>query len=394
MHLGFLTLMEDAPWGGSEHLWAATAEAALTAGHRVSVSVPAWKEVPPPLARLADLGAEVQPRGPALAAEQVRHGADVGPGLRRAGARQATALRRRLRRGHHVRTFLARGDLDVVCVSQGAIPVVGQVQVHQALLALDRPFLLLTNGADDRHDLGDPVRGRLREVYTAAAATGFPATATQRCAERQLALTLPRTWRFAYPNRLAGRGPLPWPGPPETARLAYVGRVSVAKGVDVLLQALAACWADRPFHLDLYGDLHGGQYFPDLVAAQGLGDRVRFRGYVDDVAAIWADHHLLAFASRMEGAPIAVAEAMLAGRPVLATAVGAVPEWIDDGVSGFLAGSPELDDVGAALERAWIARDRWCTLGVAAHRAVSGWGFDRAAADLLARLEAAAGPSR
>lgn len=136
--------------------------------------------------------------------------------------------------------------------------------------------------------------------------------------------------------------------------------------------------------------MHGGSYFEELVAVLGLADRVAFEGFSEDVEAVWADHHLLVFPSRMEGAPIALAVAMLAGRPAVATAVGGIPEWLDDGRTGFLAPSPEPADLSAALNAAWCARDRWLDLGRAAHEAGSSLVPVDAADDLLGRLEAAA----
>jgi len=136
--------------------------------------------------------------------------------------------------------------------------------------------------------------------------------------------------------------------------------------------------------------VHGGSYFEELVAVLGLADRVAFEGFSEDVEAVWADHHLLVFPSWMEGAPIALAEAMLAGRPAVASAVGGIPEWLDDGRTGFLAPSPEPADLSAALSAAWCARDRWLDLGRAAHEAGSSLVPVDAADDLLGRLEAAA----
>ncbi len=390
MRLGFVSLMEDAPWGGSEHLWAATAEAALRAGHDVSVSVPAWDETPAPVAHLAELGATVSPRSPAVTPELLRRAGDKRFGLVSMAPRRLAAVRRRAQRGRMLRRFVAAARPDVVCLSQGAVPLVGLPEVHAVLSSLPCPLVVLTNGADDRDDFDGETRARVRAVVRQAVAVGFPSASVRRCLERQAAVELPHAFEFRYPNRFAGRPALAWPPDGGPARFAYVGRVSVAKGVDGLFQALAGDGAPPfPYRLDLYGEVHGGDHFERLADLLGLSDRVRFHGFTDDLAGVWADHHLLLFPSRMEGAPIAVAEAMLAGRPVVATAVGGIPEWLDDGVTGFLAPSPEPAHLATAMRAAWCARDRWREMGRAAHDAASSLVRLDAADDLLARLEAA-----
>lgn len=59
MRYFFISLLEAAPWGGSEELWSRTALRLLAAGAYVAVSVPDWSPEPPPIARLRAAGAEV-----------------------------------------------------------------------------------------------------------------------------------------------------------------------------------------------------------------------------------------------------------------------------------------------------------------------------------------------
>lgn len=55
--------------------------------------------------------------------------------------------------------------------------------------------------------------------------------------------------------------------------------------------------------------------------------------------------------SRFEGLPLAMVEAMLCARPVVATDVAGHAEIIEDGVTGFLADAPTAGSMAAALER-------------------------------------------
>lgn len=78
----------------------------------------------------------------------------------------------------------------------------------------------------------------------------------------------------------------------------------------------------------------------------GIASRVRFLGLCPEVADLLAAGDIFALASRWEGTPVAVIEAMAAGLPVAATAVGGVPELVEDGVTGLLA--PPVDTAALA----------------------------------------------
>jgi glycosyltransferase involved in cell wall biosynthesis len=83
--------------------------------------------------------------------------------------------------------------------------------------------------------------------------------------------------------------------------------------------------------------------------------------------------------SRSEGTPLALVEAMICGRPSVVTDVGGNLEWVEEPRNGFIAEAPTVRSFGKALERAWMARDRWPSLGAAARE------------DALRRLEESRG---
>ena len=106
-----------------------------------------------------------------------------------------------------------------------------------------------------------------------------------------------------------------------------------------------------------------------LAARLGLTDRVVFAGFVS-VEAIWASNHALVMPSRFEGLPLAMVEAMLCARPVIATDVAGHAEIIEDGVTGFLAHAATVGSMAAALERFWVRRYEAEEIGKAAARRI------------------------
>jgi glycosyltransferase involved in cell wall biosynthesis len=108
--------------------------------------------------------------------------------------------------------------------------------------------------------------------------------------------------------------------------------------------------------LTVYGDGPSKDILSRLVERLGLAHRIAFAGHVSSIEDIWARNHLLAHPSRSEGMPMSVIEAMLCGRPVIATDIAGHPEIIEDGISGFLSDAPTKKSLARTLERVWEQR--------------------------------------
>ena len=116
---------------------------------------------------------------------------------------------------------------------------------------------------------------------------------------------------------------------PETPTIVAVGMLNRAKNHEALLRALASARLRAiGAHLLLAGD--GELRGPLEAEARGLGleGRVHFLGVRSDVVDVLAAGDVFALASRWEGNPLSVMEAMAAGRPIVATAVGCLPELV------------------------------------------------------------------
>lgn len=148
----------------------------------------------------------------------------------------------------------------------------------------------------------------------------------------------------------------PAPLAPGTgAHLLCVGSITPTKGQDVLVDALAA--VDGDWTCDLVGPLHRD---PALVArvrsaisAHRLDGRIRVTGPLSGAAlhAAFDAADLLVLPSRVEAYGMVVTEALARGIPVVASAVGGVPETL--GENGLLVAPADPAALGAALRR-WL----------------------------------------
>jgi glycosyltransferase involved in cell wall biosynthesis len=138
--------------------------------------------------------------------------------------------------------------------------------------------------------------------------------------------------------------------------ILFVGWALPEKGIDVLVAAFSKVVAECPGAVLHVVGPYEGTYFERIlepeVARLGLADRVVFHG--QQPAAIVAERvsraALLALPTRMDTAPNVLAEARAAGVPVVASAVGGIPELIEDGVDGVLV----PDGSAAALASAIV----------------------------------------
>jgi len=136
----------------------------------------------------------------------------------------------------------------------------------------------------------------------------------------------------------------------QPVRLVFVGRLLEEKNPHLLVAALDGL-KDLPWTLDICGD------GPDLqrLRAQtpaALLDRVRWRGWVAGPDESLADADLMCLPSRAEAFPLVVLEAMARGVPVVASAVCAVGDILDDGAAGLLVDPISIEGWRAALRTA------------------------------------------
>ena len=121
----------------------------------------------------------------------------------------------------------------------------------------------------------------------------------------------------------------------------------------------------------------------ELAHTLGLDDVVTFRPSTDDVLAEIAKADILAVASDYEGQPIVVAEALALGLPVVATAVGRVPEMVNTAV-GRVVPPRDPGALGAALAELATSPELRAEMSAAARSRLNAWTLDDVIAAHLA----------
>jgi glycosyltransferase involved in cell wall biosynthesis len=153
--------------------------------------------------------------------------------------------------------------------------------------------------------------------------------------------------------------------------IGSVGCLAPRKDYGALLEALASLGrSGRAFRAVLVGDGPERGRLEARAEALGLGGRVRFLGERGDVERLLPALDVFVLSSREEGIPNALLEAMAAGRPSVATAVGGTPEVLTAGETGWLVPPGDPGALAAALEEALAHPDEARRRGAAARRAV------------------------
>jgi glycosyltransferase involved in cell wall biosynthesis len=174
--------------------------------------------------------------------------------------------------------------------------------------------------------------------------------------------------------------------------VGLVGRLSIEKGVDIFLHAAARVLVELPVtKFVVIGEGPDRDKLESLIDELKIRSNVSMLGRRDDMPSVYASLDIMVSASRREGLPMAILEGMASRRPIIATAVGAVPTVILDGRTGVLLPPQSAELLASAIAtllRNPIERDR---LGSAARKLIEDeFSADRMTADYLRVYEVAA----
>lgn len=368
----FIAANEGDTWGGSEALWSSAAEKLSRRGNEVRVSTKDWGESIPQVEDLVSAGCRI---------------------FRRRTPTLAQRFKRRLLRGpeftrEHFR--LAAEGVDLVIISQG-LHIDGLVWMDEARAA-GCGYAVIAQGAAEQWWPYDDVAERLAEGYENARAAYFVSEANVDLCRRQFGTPLRNAKVVRNPFNVRYDARPPWPGDfSDGLSLACVARLDVSqKGQDLLLQVLGLPqWRQRKIRVSIVGKGIHERGLQRIVEQQKLST-VEFTGFASNIEEVWSKHHALVLASRYEGMPLALVEAMLCGRPGVVTDIASHKELVRDGVNGFLARAATVEHLDEAMNRAWENRSRLREMGNVAAIDVRGWVSEDPAEDFARELSALA----
>jgi glycosyltransferase involved in cell wall biosynthesis len=154
-------------------------------------------------------------------------------------------------------------------------------------------------------------------------------------------------------------------------QIVSVARLKPIKNHTLLLEACALL-ATRgvPFRCVLVGDGPARREVEETRERLGLEELVELAGVAEqgEVLRWWHSASVAALTSEYEGMPVCLMEAAACGVPAVATAVGGIPELIEDGVTGLLAPADDAEAVAERLERLLVDPVLAARLGAAARK--------------------------
>jgi glycosyltransferase involved in cell wall biosynthesis len=153
--------------------------------------------------------------------------------------------------------------------------------------------------------------------------------------------------------------------PDAVPLLVSVTVLRAGKGIDVLLRALCEV---PDAHLVIIGDGPMGHDWRRIAEEAGVAGRVHWAGHRRDVDALLAGFDLFVHPSLDDAFPTVLLEACAASLPIVASAIGGIPEIVNDGENGMLVTAGDETKLGAAIRSLLADRTRMERMSEAARR--------------------------
>jgi glycosyltransferase involved in cell wall biosynthesis len=357
--IGFLTTSTFSfGWGGSEQLWSRTALRMAELGYKVGV-----------YAHYTDLPQQMLQISQTKGCEVCTHKITPWTRLERSLAKKILSESQQVYFGFDVYGWLKRFQPHLVVISQA-----GNLDGRDLMFAcynLNIPYVTIAHLVDEFLWPSPNKINNYADLSNKALATFFISKRNIEVTSKQLASNLENARLVYNPYQVDFNTYTPWPEDESGFRLACVARLGIEhKRQDILLEIMRQPkWRERPVTITLFGNGIHQDSLQKLKEFWKL-DNVIFGGYSNSIREVWSKHHALVLPSHYEGVPLALVEAMLCRRPCIVTDVGGNSEFIEDGVSGFIASAATTSLFEKTLERAWECRHQWKDIGENAGRRI------------------------
>jgi glycosyltransferase involved in cell wall biosynthesis len=255
-----------------------------------------------------------------------------------------------------VERFLRDQHIDLLYCNNMMVKPVGALAAEQAAV----PCVLHARNLHEKrtHVMGYGTLARLPAVKRVIANSIATAVPYQRAAPNKVRVVYNGVDLDEYTNGDFAKGVFreELGLSPEKTVVGFTGWLQPRKGVDTLIKAASLLTEGRPHVVVVFVGTAppdaDGKYVAQcerLVEELGLANRVIFAGFRRDVRPAVSDFDVLCLPSRQEPFGRSIVEAMALGKPVVASAVGGIPEVITDGVDGLLVPPDDPDALAEAL---------------------------------------------
>lgn len=173
---------------------------------------------------------------------------------------------------------------------------------------------------------------------------------------------------------------------PGQQLIAAVGRLDPQKGFDILVEAVSRLTAQPTPLVVICGEGPARADLESRIRTCGVGHCVRLLGNRRDAKAVIAAADVFCMPSRWEGSPLALHEALAAGRPIVASAAGGIPDHLAFGEAGLLVPPEDPAALASALGHLLADDALAARLGQRALQAAASWPDAAATARRIADL--------
>ena len=229
-------------------------------------------------------------------------------------------------------------------------------------------FIIGHLNSDTTREINDYEANIIKNIYSICQKVFFVSNRNIITAERHLCTNIGNAFILKNPVNLNRIEYIEYPQG-ELMLFAMVGNLNTKhKGQDIVLSILSEpYWRTQNWRLNIYGTGPDEKYLNDLINHYSIADKVIICGSVTDMNGLWAKNQILLMPSHMEGMALAIVEAMICGRPVIASDVGGASEWISDKVNGFIAEAATKNAFKKVMLEACAIFKNWEKMGKDAH---------------------------
>jgi glycosyltransferase involved in cell wall biosynthesis len=357
MRIAYVSTILTSPWGGSEELWYQSAKEAVAQHHQLGLFIYSWRELPFQIKELQKAGA-------------ILHRRNHKPSFKtRLLIKLSIFFSKKtpdfLNPFHSLLIF----NPDIIIVTDGSTYYAANDDSLSDLLLkrFQNKYVIISQANTDYHLPAN--RQKAISLFENSLQVFFVSEENRKMALHQLAYTLSKSSYIQNPILLPDFNYRPYHQKDHLVHCAVVGRFDITnKGQDILIAMMnESYWRNSNVVLHLYGQGADKNYLQNLIEYYKLTDKVFIEGFANDRNIIWDKCACLLMCSHIEGTPLTVLEAMVAGRVCIVTKVGGNAEWIEDGRTGFLVDAPVKEIFSAKLKQAMEAYSEWNTIGKTAH---------------------------